>query len=195
MALALATLLVGCGFHLRGNAGYDFAIHDINLVARDTYGSLTEDVRLMLERNNVKISESAPYTLVLDRKSLDSRNSSYTRSARAAERELTMTLNYSIRAKAEGNPTLIENKIEVQRFYTYDGNSMTASDQVASQTEQEMEREIVQQLAMRMQVITPEELGKLAEAAEQKAELERQRQREALERSRQPLQSPLQILK
>ena len=195
MALALATLLVGCGFHLRGTTGYTFAIHDINLVARDPYGSLTEDVRQMLERNNVKITDQAPYTLVLDRKELDSRTSSYTRSARTAERELIMTLAYSIRAKAEGNPTLLENTIEVQRFYTYDGNSMTASDQIATQTEQEMEREIVQQLAMRLQAIKPEELATLAEAAEQKAELERQRQREALERSRQPLQSPLQILK
>ena len=89
---------------------------------------------------------------------------------------------------------LLSDRMDIQRYYTHDSNNLIGSDQESGQLREEMRRELVQQLAMRLQLITPERLDQLQTEAEAKAKAEA----DALEAERRaeeakPQQSPLQL--
>ncbi len=192
MVVGLAALLSACGFQLRGTGDTQFAIKELNLTARNAYGTTIKEVRQVLENNDVKVYPGAPYTLVLANEGEKQRTASYTGSARGAEYELIMTLNYELRGAK--NLLLMSNQLEVQNTYVQDDNNLAGSDQDAAQVRQEMRRDLVQQLAQRLQQISPSQLDQLQQTAEAKAKAEA----DALEAARQseqakPQQSPLQL--
>ena len=76
----------------------------------------------------------------------------------------------------------------------HDSNNLTGSDQEASQVRDEMRREMVQKMVLRLQLITPAQLETLQMEAEARAKAEA----DALEAARRaqdetPQQSPLEI--
>ncbi len=108
------------------------------------------------------------------------------------EYELTSTLDYEFRGPQ--NLLLLEDSIEVQKVYVHDSNNLIGSSQEGDQLRQEMRRELLQQLALRIQRITPSQLDRLQQEAEAKARAEA----EAVEAARraqdaQPQQSPIQL--
>lgn len=126
------------------------------------------------------------------------RTASYTGSVRSAEYELNRTLDYQIRGSK--NLLLLEDQASVQKIYLHDGSNLIGSDQEASQLRDEMRAELVQQLVMRLQRLTPAQLDQLqadAEArlrAEQEAlEAARKAEAEATAPQQSPLQLPLQL--
>jgi LPS-assembly lipoprotein len=146
----------------------------------------------VLQNNGVRVYPGAPYRLVLSDEQENQRAASFTSAARTAEYELTKTLTYEIRGSKD--LLLMSNKLEVQSYYTQDGNNLIGGDQEAAQLRQEMNRELVQQLVQRLQQVSPEQLDQLQQAAEAKAKAEA----DALEAARQqqaaqPQQSPIQL--
>ena len=98
------------------------------------------------------------------------------------------------------NLLLLEDQASVQKIYLHDGSNLIGSDQEASQLRDEMRAELVQQLVMRLQRLTPAQLDQLqadAEArlrAEQEAlEAARKAEAEATAPQQSPLQLPLQL--
>jgi len=192
LVIGLATLLSACGFHLRGTGEVDFALQELNVEARNAYGDTVKLTTQVLESNGVRVHPGAAYTLVISDEQESQRNASYTSAARSAELELTTSLTYEIRGSK--NLLLMSNQMEVQSFYVQDGNNLIGSDQEAGQIRSEMRRDLVQQLAQRLQLITPQQLEKLQQSAEAKAKAEA----DALEAARQyeaaqPQQSPVQL--
>ncbi|RJG12112.1 hypothetical protein D3879_01955 [Pseudomonas cavernicola] len=192
MVVGLAALLSACGFQLRGTGETQFALKELDLTARNAYGATVKEVRQVLESNDVKVYPGAPYTLVLAKETENQRTASYTGNARSAEYELTITLDYEIRGAQ--NLLLMSNQLEVQNVYVQDDNNLAGSGQEAAQVRQEMRHDLVQQLAQRLQQISPSQLDQLQQTAEAKAKAEA----EALEAARQaeqaqPQQSPLQL--
>jgi len=172
MLVMLATLLGACGFQLRGVGSHDFALKELDLSARNAYGQTVKDVRSLLESSGVRVHDGAPYEVVLTREAEQQRTASYTSSARSAEYELTTSLDYQVRG--EGNLPLLDDSLEVRRTYVHDSNNLIGSDQEAEQLRAEMRRELVQQLLMRLQMLTPARLGELQEQALARAEAEAQ---------------------
>jgi LPS-assembly lipoprotein len=192
LVIGLAALLGACGFQLRGTGDVQFALKELDVSARNAYGDTVKQVREVLQDNGVRIHPGAAYHLVLSDEQENQRAASYTSSARTAEYELTMTLDYEIRGAQ--NLLLTSNQLEAQNFYAQDGNNLVGSDQEAVQLRSEMRRELVQQLVQRLQQVTPAQLDQLQQSAEAKAKaeaeaLEAARQREAA----QPQQSPVQL--
>nr|WP_298146204.1 LPS assembly lipoprotein LptE [uncultured Pseudomonas sp.] len=192
LVIGLATLLSACGFQLRGTGDVQFALKELDVSARNAHGETVKDVREVLRDNGVKVYKGAPYSLVLTDEQEERRAATYTSSARTAEYQLTMTLAYDIRGSKD--LLLMTDKLEAQRFYSQDGNNLVGGDQEAKQIRGEMRRELIQQLAQRLQGITPEHLDQLQQTAEAKAQAEA----EALEAARrqqeaQPQQSPVQL--
>ena len=106
--------------------------------------------------------------------------------------ELTSTLDYQFRGPQDR--LLLEDRVEVQKVYVHDSNNLIGSSQEGDQLRQEMRRELLQQLVMRIQRITPDELDRLQQEAETRARAEA----EALEAARraqdaQPQQSPIEL--
>ena len=192
LVIGLATLLSACGFQLRGTGDVQFALKELDVSARNAYGETVNQVREVLQNNGVKVYAGAPYRLVLSNEQENRRAASFTSSARTAEYELTKTLEYEIRGSKD--LLLMSDKLEAQSFYTQDGNNLIGGDQEAAQLQQEMNRELVQQLVQRLQQISPAQLDQLQQTAEAKAQAEA----DALEAARQqqaaqPQQSPIQL--
>ncbi|MBD9396127.1 LPS assembly lipoprotein LptE [Pseudomonas sp. PDM11] len=195
LVIGLAGLLGACGFQLRGTGDVQFALKELDVSARDTYGDTVREVKDVLENNGVKVFQGAAYKLYLASEKESQRSASYTSSARSVEYERTMTLNYEIRGAK--NLLLLSNTLEVQNYYVQDSNNLIGNDQQAAQLRTEMRRDLVQQLTLRLQQITPAQLGELQQTAEAKAKaeadaLEAARQREAAQPQQSPIELPVQ---
>lgn len=195
LVIGLAGLLGACGFQLRGTGDVQFALKELDVSARDTYGDTVREVKDVLENNGVKVFPGAAYKLYLASEKENQRSASYTSSARSVEYERTMTLDYEIRGAK--NLLLMNNQLEVQSYYVQDSNNLIGNDQQANQLRTEMRRDLVQQLAQRLQQITPAQLDELQQTAEAKAKaeadaLEAARQREAAQPQQSPIELPVQ---
>ncbi len=194
MLVGLSLLLSACGFQLRGTGDDQFALTEIDVQARNAYGSTVNEVRQALESRDLRVHAGAPYRLVLAGEREELRTVSYTRSARSAEYELTLQLDYEIQT-ASALP-LLKNRLEVQNTYLQDENNLIGSDQEATQIRGEMRRDLVHQLVQQLQVLSPARLDELRETAEARARaeaaaLEQERQRQQAEPQQSPLQLPI----
>lgn len=192
LIIGLAILLSACGFQLRGTGDMQFSLKELNLSARNAYGETVQLLGSFLEQNDVKVYPGAPYTLALTNETENRRAASYSSGGRTTEYELRMELAYEIRGARD--MLLTSDKVEVLNYYQQDSNNLAGSDQEAAQLRNELRRELVQQLTLRLQQITPQQLEHLQQAAEARAQAEAQ----ALEAARQarpvaPQQSPIEL--
>jgi LPS-assembly lipoprotein len=189
--LGLAFLMTACGFHLRGTGTTQMALNELNFAARDALSPLGKQVKESLINNKVNVSNSAPFTLYVGAEEHSQRTASYTAGTRSAEYTITSATTYELRA---GNlPSLIRDRVEVQRTYAYNQNNVTGSGQEAALLREEMRRDLVMQLMMRLQAVTPAQLHDLKDQAERKVQADAQA-REAAIRAQQfdePQQSPI----
>ncbi|MNN52633.1 LPS-assembly lipoprotein LptE [compost metagenome] len=149
-------------------------------------------LRQALQSSGVNVHAGAPYKLVLTNEQESQRAASYAGSGRSTEYELTTVLTFSIEGQNDAN--LLNDKIEVRKIYVHDGNNITGSDQEAVQTRKEMRRDLVQNMLVRLQLLTPSQLDSLQQKADERAKAEA----DALEAARRaqdetPQQSPLQL--
>ncbi|MEB0043185.1 MULTISPECIES: LPS assembly lipoprotein LptE [unclassified Pseudomonas] len=192
LVMGLAVLLSACGFQLRGTGTTELTIKELDVSARDAYGPTVVQLTQMLKNSGVNVHQGAEYKLVLVSEGEVSRAASYNGSSRSAEYELTDTVNYEIRGSR--SLLLLEDKVQVQKIYVQDSNNLMGSDQEAAQVRKEMRAQLVQNLVMRLQLLTPAQLDKLQSTAEAKAQAEA----DALEAAQRienetPRQSPIEI--
>ena len=191
--LGLAFLMTACGFHLRGTGTTQMALNELNFTARDALSPLGKMVKESLVNNKAQVSSSAPFTLYVGPEETTQRTASFTAGTRSAEYTLTTAASYELRS---GNlPTLLQDRIEVQRTYAHNQNNVTGSGQEESLLREEMRRDLVMQLMMRLQAVTPTQLEALKEQAQRKAQAEADA-REAAIRAQQfdePQQSPISL--
>lgn len=188
----LALLLSACGFQLRGTGETSFALQELNLQARNSYGETAMQFEELLKDNGVRVYPGARYTLDLVREQNHRRTASYTSSARSAEYELTSVLDYEFLGPQ--NTVLLQDSVEVQKVYVHDSSNLIGSDQEANQLRGEMRRELLQQLSMRIRGITPAQLDQLQQTAEAKKRAEAEAiEAQIREQSAQPQQSPVEL--
>ncbi|MEB0207312.1 LPS assembly lipoprotein LptE [Pseudomonas sp. CCC3.1] len=192
LVMGLAVLLSACGFQLRGTGTNQLTITELGVSARNAYGDSVRELRQALESSGVKVTDNAPYKLVLANEQESSRAASYTGTNSSAEYELTKIWNYEI--IGENNLPLLDSKIEAHKVYLQDGNNLSGSTQEAAMTRKEMTGDLVQQMLLRLSQLTPARLAELQTVADEKARAEAQ----ALEAARKaeaetPQQSPLEL--
>ena len=188
----LALLLSACGFQLRGTGETSFALEEINLQARNSYGDTAKDLEELLKDNGVRVYPGARYTLDLVREQNRQRTASYTTAARTAEYELSSVLDYQFRGPQD--TVLLEDSVEVRNVYVHDSSNLIGSDQEAEQLRQEMRRELLQQVSMRIRGITPAQLDQLQLTAEARKRSEAEAiEAQMREQSQRPLQSPIEL--
>ena len=192
MVAGLALLLSACGFQLRGTGDTSFALQEIDLQARNSYGETAKQLEELLKDNGVRVYPGARYTLDLVREQSRRRTASYTTSARSAEYELSSVLDYEFRGPQ--NTVLLQDSVEVRKVYVHDSSNLIGSDQEAGQLRDEMRRELLQQLSMRIRGITPAQLDELQQAAEARKRAETEAiEAQMREQSQRPLQSPIEL--
>ncbi|AZD57245.1 LPS assembly lipoprotein LptE [Pseudomonas chlororaphis subsp. aurantiaca] len=192
LVMGLAVLLSACGFQLRGTGTTELAIKELDLSARNAYGETVTQLRQVLQNSGVKVYAGAPYKLVLTREQESQRSLSYAGAGRSAEYELTTVLNYEI--QGQNNLSLLSDKLQVQKVYIHDGNNLVGSDQESLEVRKEMRRDLVQNMILRLQLLTPTQLDQLQQTADARAKAEA----DALEAAQKaeaetPQQSPMQL--
>ncbi|AIC22627.1 MULTISPECIES: LPS assembly lipoprotein LptE [Pseudomonas] len=192
LVIGLAVLLSACGFQLRGTGTTELAIKELDLSARNAYGETVTQLRQVLQSSGVKVYAGAPYKLVLTREQESQRSLSYAGAGRSAEYEMTTVLNYEI--QGQNNLSLLSDKLQVQKVYIHDGNNLVGSDQESLEVRKEMRRDLVQNMMLRLQLLTPTQLDQLQQTADARAKAEA----EALEAAQKaeaetPQQSPMQL--
>ncbi|CAK17470.1 LPS assembly lipoprotein LptE [Pseudomonas entomophila] len=192
LVMGLAVLLSACGFQLRGTGTTELTIKELDLGARNAYGDTVKQLRTTLQNSGVKVYSGAPYKLVLTNEQETQRAATYTGGSRSAEYELTTVLNYTI--QGQNDSVLLEDKLQVQKYYVYDGNNITGSGQEATQVRSEIRRDLVQGMMVRLQQLTPARLDDLQRKADERAQAEARALQEAQRiQDETPQQSPLEI--
>lgn len=191
--LGLAFLMTACGFQLRGTGTMQMALNELNFSARDALSPLGKQVKEGLDNNQVSISSSAPFTLYLGAEETSRRTASFTAGTRSAEYRLSSSAAYELRSGSL--PALLKDRVEVQRTYAHNQDNVTGSSQEEALLREEMRRDLVMQLMIRLQAITPAQLQDLQDQAERRQAAELQA-REAAMRAQQadePQQSPISL--
>ena len=192
LVMGLAVLLSACGFQLRGTGTTELTIKELDLSARNAYGDTVKQLRTTLQNSGVKVYSGAPYKLVLTNEQETQRAATYTGGSRSAEYELTTVLNYAI--QGQNDSVLLEDKLQVQKYYVYDGNNITGSGQEATQVRNEIRRDLVQGMMVRLQQLTPARLDDLQRKADERAQAEARALQEAQRiQDETPQQSPLEV--
>ena len=192
LVMGLAILLSACGFQLRGTGTNQLTITELDVSARNAYGDTVRQLRQVLENSGVKLTANAPYKMVLTSEKETQRAASYSGNGGTAEYQLTNVVNYEI--LGHNNLTLLSNRVEANKVYLQDGSNIAGANQEGEMIRKEMRRDLVQQLVMRLEQLTPEHLEKLQQQADAKAKAEA----DAIEAARKaqeetPQQSPLEL--
>ena len=192
LVMGLAILLSACGFQLRGTGTNQLTITELDVSARNAYGDTVRQLRQILENSGVKLTANAPYKMVLTSEKETQRAASYSGNGGTAEYQLTNVVNYEI--LGHNNLTLLSNRVEANKVYLQDGSNIAGANQEGQMIRKEMRRDLVQQLVMRLEQLTPEQLEKLQQQADAKAKAEA----DAIEAARKaqeetPQQSPLEL--
>ena len=192
LVMGLAVLLSACGFQLRGTGTNELSIKELDLSARNQYGPTVLQLRRSLESSGVKVYSGAPYKLVLTNEQETQRAATYSGGNRSAEYELTTVLNYAV--EGQNDTILLEDKLQVQKYYVYNGNNINGSGQEALQVREEIRRDLVQGMMVRLQQLTPAHLDDLQRKANERAEAEARAIQEAQRiQDETPQQSPLEV--
>lgn len=192
LVMGLAVVLSACGFQLRGTGTTELSIKEMDLRARNAYGETVTELRESLKRNGVNVHSGAPYRLVLTDEQQTQRAATYSGGNRSVEYELTTVLNYSMLGL--NDIPLLSDKIEVRKIYVHDGDNITGSDQEATQAREEMRRDLVQAMLVRLQMLPPGHLDELQREAEERAKAEAQAQEAARrQQDETPQQSPMEV--
>jgi len=192
LVMGLAVLLSACGFQLRGTGTTELTIKELDVSARNSYGETVTDLRKVLENSGVKVYTGATYKLVLVNEQETQRNLSYASAGRTSDIELNTTLNFEIQGR-ESLP-LLDDKIQVQKVVSHDGNNLVGSDSEIIQVRKEMRRELVQRMVLRLQLITPQQLDELQQRADNKAKADADALKAAQEyENNTPKQSPIEV--
>ncbi|MFO2464588.1 hypothetical protein OOJ96_12240 [Pseudomonas sp. 15FMM2] len=192
LVMGLAVLLSACGFQLRGTGTTELAIKELDVSARNAYGETVTQLRQVLEDSGVNVYSGAPYKLVLVSEKETQRNISYASAGRASDVELSSVLDFEI--QGHDQLPLLSDKLQVQKVVSRDGNNLVGSDSESTQVRNEMRRDLVQRMVLRLQMLSPAQLDALQQTADAKAKAEADALKAAQEYENSvPKQSPVEV--
>ncbi|OEF83118.1 hypothetical protein B003_08885 [Vibrio breoganii 1C10] len=150
IALLIASLLSGCGFHFRGSYLVPEEVSSMSLTSYDDYAQFTRDVKTELRQNGIQlVTPAANVTNIhLLTESISERTLSLYQNSRAAEKELTLRASYRVVVPDVGTRTF---STQVNRSYL--DNPLTAlaksveRDMIEDEMRKQAARQIIRQLA------------------------------------------------
>jgi len=107
--------------------------------------------------------------------------------AQTVEVEMTLNLDYQLLGRKR--LLLAEDNLQVRRIYVQDDNNIAAVSGEQEQLQAEMRRELIEQMLLRLQALTPAQLEQMQKRAEQ-LEAAREAERRLRENDAAPAASP-----
>jgi LPS-assembly lipoprotein len=150
VAAALALLLAGCGFHLRGDVTYSFATLYINSPPNMPFAA---DMKRALTGGGTKLVDTATAAqVILDLPSVvdDKQVLSLSGGGRAREYLLTKRVNFALH-DSNGRDWLPSGEIVIRRSFTFNESEVLAREHEEAKLLKEMQQDAVQQIMRRLQ--------------------------------------------
>jgi len=148
-----ASLLTGCGFHLRGNVDLPANYQRMAIEGVSPYSELGMKLKSRLQANGVQVVEAAGAQVILKLSQVSYQRRLLSVSAvsgKTAEYELHYSLMMSVRDR-QGNVLVSEQPLQLLRDYVHDQNNVLATDNEEAQLRKDMERDMVGQILRRLQ--------------------------------------------
>lgn len=152
LGAALAGLITGCGWQLRGHLALPEGTDSIFVSAEDSHGSLVGELKKLLSANQVTAaisSKEAQYSIFIEREDEKKRTVAVGSNTLAAEYELTLEVDYRIES-ADGEKLIPKATAQVARTYAYNRDDVVAKDEEEKLIKEEMRRNVVQQIIRRL---------------------------------------------
>lgn len=148
-----ASLLTGCGFHLRGNVDLPANYQRMAIEGVSEYSSLGLDLKRSLQANGVEVVEAAGAQVILRLSKVSYQRrllSVSAASGKTAEYELHYSLTMSVHDR-QGKVLVPEQPLQQLRDYVFDQNNVLATGNQEGQLRKDMERDLVGQILRRLQ--------------------------------------------
>jgi LPS-assembly lipoprotein len=148
--IAVALVLAGCGFHLRGKATYMFTTIAVN--APGAPGLAGELRRALDETGSAKVVDAKDAQVILDVPQVADDKEVLSLSGAGSVQEYLLVKRIGFRLHdAQGNDWLPAGEISVRRSYTFNESEVLARGTQEQRLLKEMQTDVVQQLIRRLQ--------------------------------------------
>jgi LPS-assembly lipoprotein len=147
---AVALLLAGCGFHMRGDVTYAFTTLYINSPANQPFAA---DLRRALSGGGTQLVDAATAAqAILDIPAVvdDKQVLSLSGGGRAREYALTKRVTFALH-DAQGRDWLPSGEIVIRRAFTFNESEVLAREAEEAKLLKEMQSDAVQQILRRLQ--------------------------------------------
>ena len=147
----LAFVLSSCGFALRGATTGPIASDTVFVQSAQANSELTQALSAALTDAQLRLLDSAQgahYVLQIGAEQFNSRTSTVNGRARAAQ--YTLQLSTEVSLSQQGNEIVNEETLSVERSYFEDTANIAGSTQEVAILQEEMRRELVEQVMRRL---------------------------------------------
>jgi len=155
-ATLAASILAGCGFHLRGEMKMPFKRA---FIVGDANNRLISGLRRQLRLNNVEVVEArdqSDVVIVIRSLKQDREILSLDAGGKAREYRLFYTLGYGIE-RPSGETIRVPSEIRARREYTFDTDQLLAKSQEEGILYRDMEDDLLGQLMRRLATVAPDD--------------------------------------
>jgi LPS-assembly lipoprotein len=148
---ALVALIIasasGCGWQPRGAQELPPALAELRVVSEMPGNALEYKLRRALNAAGVTLREDAGkhYSMHLAIEERSARKVSLDRSARSAEQEMSLSVNFELR-DPDNIPVLGPRQVSASRIYSYDPNSVIAKQDEENLIYQELQDNLIGQI-------------------------------------------------
>ncbi len=149
--LLMALVLTNCGFALRGSSNAPIANDTVYFQSAQPSSELTQALTTALGEAQLRLldsMQSSNYVLQLSAEEFNSRTSTVNGRARAAQYNLQLGVQISL--SQQGVELLSDEPLSVERSYFEDTANIAGSTQEIEILQQEMRRELVEQIMRRL---------------------------------------------
>jgi LPS-assembly lipoprotein len=149
----LASLLSGCGFHLRGSVDLPANYQRMAIEGVSPYSDLGLKLKRGLQANGVEVVDATAANVILKLSQVSYQRRLLSVSAlsgKTAEYELHYSLKMSVRDR-QGNVLVPEQALQQLRDYVFDQSNVLATGNQEAQLRKDMERDLVGQILRRLQ--------------------------------------------
>lgn len=148
-----ASLLSGCGFHLRGAVDLPANYQRMAIEGVSPYSDLGLKLKRDLQANGVEVVEAAGAQVILKLSQVSYQRRLLSVSAlsgKTAEYELHYSLKMSVRDR-QGNVLVPEQPLQQLRDYVFEQGNVLATGNQEAQLRKDMVRDLVSQILRRLQ--------------------------------------------
>ncbi|KTD09513.1 LPS assembly lipoprotein LptE [Legionella jamestowniensis] len=148
----LISLLVSCGFHLRGMADLPSWLNNIAIVIKDAHEDLQNRIKDQLEGYNLSVIENpaqASYLLIIEKDSYRQEITNISASTAPRQYLLTYEVQFSL-VQIKGKPIISSAHVFVTRQITINNDRILGSDAEETLLKNEMRADAAMQIVNRL---------------------------------------------